>query len=136
VKRKLRSQLAVSGALGVIGGAALIGGALFLLQRTGLEPLVTGWTTRVLLAFILVFSLAEVPTMICGMRYLAGSVSGKRLVVMINAAFTFFAAVYALPFLLLTGRVGVSIALVALSLVRFAGGMWFVPTGLSIESKP
>jgi len=136
VKRKLRSQLAVSGALGVMGGAALMGGALFLLQRTGLRPLVAGWAAWLLLAFLLAFSLAEIPTMIFGMRYLGDSVSGKRLVVLINAAFTFFAAVYALPFLLMTGRVGIGMALAALSLVRFAGGLWFVPSGLSMEPNP
>lgn len=136
MKRKLRSQLAVSGALGVIGGAALMGGALFLLQRTGLKPLVGGWATWLLLAFLLLFSLAEIPTMICGMRYLSDSVSGKRLVIPINAAFTFFAAVYALPFLLLTGRAGIGLALAALSLVRYAGGLWFVPSGLSTEPNP
>ena len=78
MKRKLRSQLAVSGALGVMGGAAPMGGALFLLQRTGLRPLVAGWATWLLLAFLLAFSLAEIPTMIFGMRYIGDSVSGKR----------------------------------------------------------
>jgi hypothetical protein len=97
--------------------------------------LVTGRVTWLLLAFVLVFSLAEIPTMIYGMRYLGGGVSGRRLVVPINAAFTFFAAVYALPFLLLTGRVGIGLALAALSLVRFAGGLWFVPSDFSMESK-
>jgi hypothetical protein len=98
--------------------------------------LVTGWATWLLLAFLLAFSLAEIPTMIFGMRYLADSAAGKRLVVPINAAFTFFAAVYALPFLLLTGRTGIAVALAALSLVRFAGGLCFVPGDVSMGSNP
>lgn len=111
----------------MVAGAALMGGALFLWQRIGPEPLVTGWLTWPLLGFLLVFSLAEIPLMIFGMRYMGSSASGKRLVTLVNVAFTFFAAAYAVPFLLLTGRVGIGLALAALSMVRFAGALWFVP---------
>lgn len=137
MKKNLRSQLALSGGLGVVGGAALMGGAFFLWQRMGLiSPLVTGWATWLLLGFLLTFSLAEIPVMIFGMRQMGSSASGGRLAVVTNAAFTFFAAVYAVPFLLLTGRVGIGVALAALSLVRFAGALWFVPGGLSMELNP
>lgn len=137
MKKTLRSQLVLSGALGVVGGAALLGGALFLLQRTGLRPLVTGWATWLLLGFLLIFSLAEIPVMIFVMRHIGKSASGQRLVVLVNVAFTFFAAVYAFPFLLFTGRVGIGVVLAALSLVRFASALWFVPGGsLAIESNP
>ncbi len=115
----------------MVAGAALMGGGLFLWQCIGLKPLVTGWLTWLLLGFLLVFSLAEIPLMIFGMRHMGSSASGKRLVVLVNVAFTFFAAVYAVPFLLLTGRVGIGLALAALGMVRFVGALWFVPGGSS-----
>ena len=136
MKRKLRSQLALSGGLGVVGGAALMGGALFLLHRIGIKPLVAGWATWLLLGFLLTFSLVEIPVMVFGMRQMGRGASGKRLAVLTNAPFTFFAAVYALPFLLLTGRVGIGLTLAALSLIRLAGALWFVPGGLPAEPDP
>jgi hypothetical protein len=126
---RLRSQLAISGGVGVVGGAVLMGGALFLLRRTGLTPLVSGLGIWVLLAFLVIFSVAEIPMMIAGMRHMVGAVSGTWLVILTNAAFTFFAAVYAAPFFLLTGWVSVGFVLASLSLVRFGGSLWFVPGG-------
>lgn len=123
----LRSQLALSGGLGVVGGAALTGGTLFLLRRMDAVPLVTGLGTWVLLGFLLLFSLAEIPVMIFGMRQMIGGVRGTRLAILINAAFTFFAAVYAAPFLLLTRRVDIGVGLAGLGLLRFAGAWWLVP---------
>jgi hypothetical protein len=110
-----------------------MGGAIFLLQRTGLRPLVTGWATWLLLALVLTFSLGEIPLMLFGMRQMVISNSGKRLAVLTNIAFTFFAAVYAVPFLLLTGRIGLGIVLAGLCLVRFVCALWFVPVDLSTE---
>jgi hypothetical protein len=121
-----RRRVALSGLVGVAGGATLTAGAVFLLRRTGLTPPISGLWTWALLAFLLFFSLAEIPVMIFGMRRMASSPSGMRLAVLINAAFTFFAAVYALPFLLLTGRIGVGVALAGLGLVRLAGALLFI----------
>jgi hypothetical protein len=73
---RLRSQLAISGGVGVVGGAVVMGGALFLLRRTTLTPLVSGLGIWVLLAFLLVFSVAEIPMMITGMRYMVGAAPG------------------------------------------------------------
>ena len=134
-KKRLRNQLALSGGLGVISGAALMGGAIFLLQRTGLGPLVTGWAMWLLLALVLTFSLGEIPLMLFGMRQMVVSTSGKRLAVLTNIAFTLFAAVYAVPFLLLTGRIGLGIVLAGLCFVRFACALWFVPDNLSTGSN-
>jgi hypothetical protein len=133
---RLRSQLAISGGVGVVGGAVLMGGALFLLRRTSLTPLVSGLGTWVLLAFLLIFSVAEIPLMIAGMRHMVGAVSGTWLVTLTNVAFTFFAAAYAVPFLLLTGWVSVGFALASLSLVRFGGALWLVPGGRPGEFGP
>ncbi len=108
------------------GGAVLMGGALFLLQRTGLIPLVRGLGTWILFGFLLFFSLAEVPMMILIMRLMIRSQTGTWLTCLTNAAFSCFAAVYAAPFVLLTGRVNLGAALAGLSLVRFVGALWLV----------
>jgi hypothetical protein len=123
----LRSRLALSGGIGVLGGVALTGGAVFLLRGLIVVPLVSGIGIWLLLLFLLFFSLAEIPLMILGMRHMSKSVSGRRLAVMTNAAFTLFAAIYALPMLLLTARVDIGLALAALSLVRLGGAVLFVP---------
>ena len=124
----LRSQLALSGLVGIVGGAALMGGALFVFQRSGLTPLVTGRGAMLaLLGFVLFFSLGEIPLMIYALRRLTASAAGVRPALVTNAAFTFFSAVYAAPFLLLTGQVEVSLALAGLCLVRLAGALWLGP---------
>jgi hypothetical protein len=131
----LRSQLVLSGGLGLAGGAILTGGTLFLSWRMELAPIITGLGTWVLLGFLLLFSLAEIPVMIFGMRQIIIATSGARLAVLTNAVFTSFAAVYAVPFLLLTGRVGIGVGLAGLGLVRFAGALLFVPAHQTPMSK-
>ena len=106
-----------------------MGGALFVLQRSGLSPLVTGRAgTLALLGFVLFFSLGEIPMMLFALRRLTASAAGVRPAIVTNAAFTFFGAVYAAPFLLLTGQVEVSLALAGLCLVRLAGALWLGPS--------
>jgi hypothetical protein len=123
----LRSQFVLSGGLGLAGGAVLTGGTLFLLWRMDLPPLITGLGVWLLLGLVLLFSVAEIPVMIFGMRQMVIASSGTQLAVLTNAAFTSFAAVYAAPFLLLTGQVGIGVGLASLGLVRFAGALVFVP---------
>jgi hypothetical protein len=74
-----------------------------------------------------VFSLAEIPLMVFAMRRLATERPDNRGVVMgLNALYVFFAAVYGLPVLLLTGSVAWGLALCALGLVRFVASLLFV----------
>ncbi len=93
-----------------------------------MPPLITGPATWALLGLLLLFSLAEIPLMIFGMHRMAVNTAGRRLAALTNVAFTFFAAVYAAPFLLLTGKVSISLALAGLCLVRFVGALLFVPS--------
>jgi hypothetical protein len=74
-----------------------------------------------------VFSLAEIPLMLFAMRRLAAERPDNQSVVMgLNAFYVFFAAVYGLPVLLLTGSVVWGLALCALGLVRFVASLSFV----------
>jgi hypothetical protein len=127
----LRNRLAVSGGLGIVAGAALTGGAVFLLQRGALLPLLSGTWTWLLLAFLFCFSVAEIPVMILAMRQIAKSISTTGLITLINFIFAFFAAVYVLPFLLLTGRIGIGVGLASLGLVRVLAAVLFIPAAQS-----
>ncbi len=131
----LRSRLALSGGLGVVGGAALTGGAVFLLRRGIPSPLISGYWAWLLLAFLVCFSVAEIPVMILGMRQVVKNAPGRGLVELINFIFTFFAAIYAAPFLLLTGSISIGVGLAGLGLVRLIGALVFVP-GAHQTSRP
>jgi uncharacterized membrane protein len=82
-----------------------------------------------LFVFLVVFSLAEIPLMIFGMRQMLRGQRGRTrpLVVATNGAFVFFAAVYAAPQYLLTGALSLGLVLSALSLVRWLAAAVFLP---------
>jgi hypothetical protein len=73
------------------------------------------------------FSLAEIPMMVMVMRRLGVERPGNLGIVWgLNSLYVFFAAVYGLPVLLVTGSLGWGLALCALGLVRFATSLAFV----------
>jgi hypothetical protein len=77
------------------------------------------------------FSIAEIPMMIFAMRQLAAERLENRGVVLgLNALYVFFAAVYGVPVLLLTGNIGWGLALCGLGLVRFVTSLAFVHEAL------
>ncbi len=51
----------------------------------------------------------------------------KYVALLINSGYPFFGAVYAAPFILLTGRLGLGTALAALSFIRFVSAIIFLP---------
>ena len=59
-----------------------------------------------LFLFLLFFSVVEIPVMIVGIGRIAGSANPKAKYVALftTTGYTFFAAVYAAPFILLTGQ--------------------------------
>jgi hypothetical protein len=73
------------------------------------------------------FSLAEIPVMILTLRHLLTSQPGRRAFALgLNALFVFFAVVYALPLLLLSGRLAWGWILCGLGLVRLIASLIFV----------
>jgi hypothetical protein len=73
------------------------------------------------------FSLAEIPMMVFAMGRLAAEQRGNRRIVFgMNGFYVFFAAVYAIPVLLLTGSVGWGLALCGLGIARFFASLTFV----------
>ena len=94
-----------------------------------------------LFLFLLVLSLLEIPVMILALRRMAVSTTPKAnyVTMLTNMAYTFFAAVYAMPFILLAGATwqellaGIGLAL--LSVVRFVTSLVFVPYENRIQSN-
>ena len=129
-----RKHLLTSGLLGLTGA--------LLLTATAVAIMLQGWLPALLqpplwvgglFAFLLFFSLLEIPMMIFAMRKMADSPTpkAKHMVWLTNTAFTFFAAVYALPFILLAGdsplTLGAGVALAALTIIRFISAMVYIP---------
>ena len=86
-----------------------------------------------LFLFLLALSLLEIPVMIMALRRMVTSTAPRAnyVTMLTNMAYTFFAGVYAMPFILLAGATwqellaGIGLAL--LSVVRFFTSMVFVP---------
>lgn len=119
---------------GMAGAIFLSGFALVVVVSGWIPILITSpisvWT---IFLFLLVFSLAEIPVMIYSLRRIAASGSTKAgyLVLLTNVGYTFFAGVYAAPFILLAGHSTLALAagafLGALTFVRFISTLIFLP---------
>lgn len=123
-----RHNLLVSGLVGLIACGLLAVVGTWLVTNHILIPLLPIPLVALLTAIIFgIFSLAEIPLMVFAIRRLAAERPDNRGVVMVlNAFYVFFAAVYGLPVLLLTGSVAWGLALCALGLVRFMASLLFV----------
>lgn len=123
-----RHNLIVSGLAGLIVCGLLAFVGTWLVTNHILIPLLPIPLIALLTAIIFgIFSLAEIPLMVFAIRRLAIERPENRGVVMgLNAFYVFFAAVYGLPVLLLTGSVAWGLALCALGLVRFMASLLFV----------
>ncbi len=117
-----RNRLILTGLAGLAGAVILTALCLFLVIWDIIPVLMTrpvfAWG---LFLFLLAFSVAEIPVMIFGIRRITASANprAKYVALLVIAGYVFFAAVYAAPFILLTGWLGLGVALAALSLVRF-----------------
>lgn len=129
-----RSNLILTGLIGLMG--AVVATVLSVgLVTTGLIPVLI---TRPILVwgiffFLLTISIAEIPLMVFGMRRMVAGDNPKAryLVLVTNMAYTLFAGVYAVPFILLTGSSTLALVagslLGALTFVRLISAALFVP---------
>ena len=126
-----RISIALTGLVGFIGAIVLTALCIAVMVQGWIPALVTDpllvWIIFLFLAF---FSVVEIPVMIFGIRRLAASANprAKYVALLTNAMYTFFAAVYAAPFILLTGYLWAGAALAALSLARLISAIIFMPT--------
>jgi len=129
-----RSSVVWTGLLGLSGGV--------LLTLLCTAVMVQGWIPVLisrplfvwaLFLFLLTLSVLEIPLMVFSMRRMADSPNprAKYVVQVTNVAYISFAAVYAAPFILLTGSSQLEIAagliLGSLCFVRFISSVVFLP---------
>lgn len=125
---RFRRNLLLTGLTGLLLAALLGSAATWLVVNGHLTPPLSFPPVVWLLAAVLGgFSLAEIPLMVFVMRRLVVERESNRAAVLgLNALYVFFAAVYGVPLILLTGSLAWGLALCALSLVRLATSMIFV----------
>ena len=125
-----RNNLILTGLIGLLGAVLMTALALLVMQANLIPILVSrslyGWG---LFLFLLLFSIAEIPVMIIGMRRMAASHNSKAkyVTLVVNIGYVSFAAVYAIPFILLTGWLGWGAALAGLTVIRFLSSILFLP---------
>lgn len=137
-----RSSIILSGILGLLGTIILTTVAIFL-ASSGRVPILieSPFFTWALFLFLLLISLAEIPVMIYSMRRIidGGHPKTKYIVLLTNFGYVLFAGVYAVPFILLTGKSTLELAagvlLGALGFVRFISAVILIPGRESYEPK-
>jgi hypothetical protein len=127
-----RSSIVLTGLIGLVAAFILTTFCLMIMTRDWIPAVLSSnprlvWGFFLFLAF---FSVVEIPVMILGMRRLAASSNprSKYVVLLTNAGYSFFAAVYAASFILLTGYLRAGVALAVLSVVRLISAIIFLPT--------
>lgn len=124
-----RNSLILTGLIGLIAALVLTALCFAVMRWEWIPVLVTdsiyGWA---IFLFLLVFSVSEIPVMIIGMRRIAASANpkAKYLVLLLNCGYVFFGAVYAVPYILLTGGLALGAGLASLSLVRFISALIYL----------
>lgn len=129
-----RSSIVWTGLIGLVGSVIFTGLCLFIMN-SGWIPVLLTQPVYVygLFSFLVFFSLIEIPVMIFAMRRMAASVNprAKYVALVTNTGYTFFAAVYAAPFILLAGQSSFELIvgglMGALSIVRFITSVVFLP---------
>ena len=107
-----RTSVVWTGLAGLVGALVLTAISLFVMLSGWLPPLFSQpvfiWG---LFIFLLFFTVAEIPVMIFGIRRIADSPNpkAKHVALFTNIGFIFFAAVYAVPFILLAGHSNASV---------------------------
>jgi hypothetical protein len=125
-----RNSVIITGSIGLAGAIMLTALCLFIMARGWIPALLTNPTyVWGLFLFLAAFSVAEIPMMIFGMRRIAAGTNSKAkyLALLTNTGYTFFAAVYATPFILLTGYLWAGATMAALSVARFISAIIFLP---------
>lgn len=117
-----RARLLASGLAGLLLAALATAVAAGLVHAGAVQPPFSWLPLTLLMVLILGgFSVAEIPLMVFALRRLVAERRGNDVaVVALNGLYVFFAVVYGLPVLLLTGDLVWGLFLCALSLVRFA----------------
>ena len=125
---RFRRNLIWAGIAGLTASACLAAISSWLVTSGIVNPPFPYGLVELLLAIVLGgFSVAEIPVMVFAMRRLLTESSvNEGIALWLNGLYVFFAAIYGVPVGLLTGNIHYSLALSALSMVRFASSLAFV----------
>ncbi len=125
---RFRRNMVLGGLGGLLACGLLTTLSVWLLSSGVLTPPLSYRVVALLIALVFGgFSLAEIPLMVFSMRRLIAERHDNRVLVWgLNAFYVFFAAVYGVPVLLLTGSAGWGLALCGLSLIRLVASLMFV----------
>ena len=125
---RFRRNLILAGIAGLLASACLVGISLWLVTSELVKPPFPYSLVELPLAIVLGgFSVAEIPVMLFAMRRLLdGRPANESIATWLNGLYVFFAAMYSVPVTLLTGNAEYTLALSALSVVRFASSLAFV----------
>ncbi len=125
---RIRRNLLLSGLGGLLVCGSLAAVAVWLVIKGTIKALLPYPFATLLLVLVFGgFSVAEIPMMIFAMRRLfVERCDNYGFVLGLNALFVFFAAVYGVPVLLLTGSLGWGLTLCGLGIVRLAASVGFV----------
>jgi hypothetical protein len=129
-----RTSIILTGLAGLVGAILLTFFCLYVITAGWIPVLINDsslvWS---IFGFLLFFSVLEIPVMIIGIRRIAASENPKsRYIALItNLGYTFFASVYAAPFILLAAQSTLELVagalLGGLSFVRFLTSVIFLP---------
>ena len=125
---RFRRRLLLSGLAGLTANAALATLATWLIAGGPVKaPLPYPLVTLIAAVVLGGLSLAEIPMMVLAIRHLVAVKSNNQTLALgLNAVFVFFAAIYGVPVLLLTGSLVWGLALCALGLARLAASLLFI----------
>jgi hypothetical protein len=128
MRAMFRYHLLLSGLGGLAANAALAAVTAWLIGSGVIRaPLPYDSVTLLISIIFAGLSLAEIPMMVLAMRRLAAERPNNHAFVLgLNAIFCFFAAVYGVPVLLLTGSIVPGLALCALGVLRLIASLLFV----------
>jgi hypothetical protein len=120
----MQRDLALTGLVGLFGGAALYAGASALSTRISI--LAQGAVVAaIVFAFLLLLALLEVPMMLFGLRQMARSASTpRRLLLATFGIYVAFASFYASVFVLLTGQIAWGLGIAVVCVARLGSGIW------------
>ena len=119
----MKWQMALWGAIGLVISAAIFGIAY--LGVSNFPPFIQNEIIIVIIfVFLLGLSIAEIPMMLYGLRLMIRNQTKPLFLIGTFIIFVSFASVYASIFVVLTSNLTLGLILVALSLVRYGGGLW------------
>jgi len=125
-----RRNILITGLIGLVGAVFLTALCLFVMANEWLPVLIDdtslAWGIFLFLTF---FSVAEIPLMVYGIRRIGESAqaSARYIALVATAGYCFFGAIYAAPFILLTGGLTLGAVLASLSFARFVSAVVFIP---------